>query len=141
LEDICRAMACASGSNYEESFRRYLLGQASFPESARLMIWLCAEPDPPIVVIFPDTRRGHGYHAHRFLVPRLCFHMLVGRILPPDVEPIWGENAAEIPIIAHSRRDSGVHQDAFETFAKQAKRLIGVRWRGHDFVTPPTSRF
>jgi hypothetical protein len=66
--------------------------------------------------------------------------MLVGRILPPDVEPNWGENAAEIPIIAHSRRDSGVHQDAFETFAKQAKRRIRVRWRGHDFVTPPTSR-
>lgn len=112
------------GSIYEESFRQYLIGRSPFPNSARLMIWLCAESDPPVIVVFPDTKRCHGYHAHRFFVPGLCFHMLVGRVLPPDVPPIWGPDTLEIPILVHTSRHDGVHTDVFDLVSIDSKKLL-----------------
>ena len=118
------ALRNSLGPTYEEAFRRYLIGESPFPESARLMIWLCGEENPPIIVLFPDLRRAYGHHAHRFFVPGLCFHMLVGGILPPDVPPIWGSSASEVPILVHSVRQEGVHQDAFDALGKRARDVI-----------------
>jgi len=112
------------GSTYEEAFRRYLIGASPFPESARLMIWLCGEQDPPIIVLFPDAQRAHGHHAHRFFVPGLCFHMLVGRVLPRDVAPIWGSEPSEVPILVHFARQDGVHQDAFNVLGKRTRDVV-----------------
>jgi hypothetical protein len=113
------------GPRYEEAFRLYLSGAAPFPARARLMIWLCGEPDPPYIVLFPDTVRGIGHHAHRFFLPGLCFHMIVGGILPSDVPPIWGDRADEVPIFVHHQRTDGVHQDVFALVRKPTK--AGVR--------------
>jgi hypothetical protein len=112
------------GSIYEEAFRQYLIGKSPFPNSARIMIWLCAESDPPVMMLFPDMRRCPGYHAHRFFVPGLCFQMLVGRVLPPDVSPIWGPHVFEIPILVHTSRHDGVHTDVFDLFTTDSKRLL-----------------
>ena len=63
-------------------------------------------------------------HAHRFFVPGLCFHMLLGRVLPDDVPPIWGSDAGEVPIMVHSTRQDGVHQDVFGAFDRQSKERL-----------------
>ncbi len=119
------------GPIYEESFRQYLIGRACFPVNARLMIFLCGEPAPPVNMIFPDTRRCHGYHAHRFFIPGLCFHLLVGKVLPPDASQIWGPNALEVPVDVHtSQQDCVLRNDIFGEFPTETRKLVrGLKGR------------
>lgn len=75
------------GRRYQEEFRSYLLGSASFPKNARLVLGILVQPaNAPHprhnIVSFPATGRYGGYHRHVFFICGLYFELCIGSQMP-----------------------------------------------------------
>jgi hypothetical protein len=68
------------GAGYQEQFRLYLLGQATFPQDAR--IWLHVSSDALPMVVFPCTATVEGALRHKFYIPGLLFILFLGDQVP-----------------------------------------------------------
>lgn len=70
---------------YEEEFRRFLLGEASFPENVLLVITLSEKQDNlnnrNMALPFGGERSKDGRH-YQCVVPGITFLLLVGRTIP-----------------------------------------------------------
>lgn len=72
------------GDDSDEAFRRFLPGEAAFPDSARLIVTLIDCPGAPVdqVVLAPAGRRADAYHrAYAFALFGMAFTLAVGQ--PP----------------------------------------------------------
>jgi hypothetical protein len=69
------------GTKYQEQFRLYLLGQAAFPQNARIHVHVSSEAKLAdlLTTIFPCTTRVDGAHRHKFYIPGLVFTLFLGR--------------------------------------------------------------
>jgi hypothetical protein len=85
---IRNRMVGAEGSNevdlgraYEEEFRRYLIGESSFPARSALLVCLSSAHPPSNTFSYPATMPHHprGCHAHRLVIPGICFDLHVGK--------------------------------------------------------------
>jgi hypothetical protein len=67
---------------FEEQFRRYLMGQASFPADAAL--WVVVREIGPIshFTYIPTGERMGNIHVHRFPMPGFAFMLHVSKNLP-----------------------------------------------------------
>ena len=64
---------------YQEEFRKYLLGEATFPKNAFVTVYV--DTDDPIypLMSFPTSAKKGGYHHHIFNIPGVKFSMVVGK--------------------------------------------------------------
>jgi hypothetical protein len=67
---------------YQESLRRYLLGQEPFPLNAAIWVWVSNYDKPSRAISFPHSLRTWDCYAHVFDIPGVRFTMLVGKVLP-----------------------------------------------------------
>lgn len=100
---------------YESAFRQFLLGEATFPTAARLMISMSCETDPPLMLTFPRVQRGFGYHSHDFYIPGLHFFLVIGNRLPLEIATPFKNRYDEIPIFSVNSRVDG----AFSVLARE----------------------
>jgi len=63
---------------YQERFRRFLLGEESFPERAVLIGNISNNPQPHVGAIFPFSNRVNGVWQHRFSIPGMAFWLHLG---------------------------------------------------------------
>jgi hypothetical protein len=66
------------GQNYQEQFRRYLLGQAPFPQDARMWVHVSSEHRKEPLIVFPCTSTLDGANRHKFYVPGILFILFLG---------------------------------------------------------------
>lgn len=79
---VDHAMQLAFGAN-QERFRQFLLGEASFPDRAALIINVSGDPAPHIAAIYPyGGGRTKGTRQYRFAIPGMAFWLHFGQI--PD---------------------------------------------------------
>jgi hypothetical protein len=79
--------ACDLGSKYEESFRRYLMGESPFPSCAGCFLVFYDRPTNQggylgSICFTPFSIRQSGHHLHRFILFGLEFYFAVGNRLP-----------------------------------------------------------
>jgi len=67
------------GSQHQEAFRRYLLGEAQFPEHARLFMHVWSDKDADFTTVFPCSNRTDGKWRHKFCIPGILFILFVGK--------------------------------------------------------------
>jgi len=66
------------GAIYQEQLRQFLLGQAAFPQKARLIVYISSENPAPLIVTSPNSNRIDGVRYHKFFVPGMLFKLFIG---------------------------------------------------------------
>ena len=88
------------GMRYVEEIRKYLNGESEFPRRARLIVTVLDQPrgvKNPVHnrVSFPVTVNNDGYHQHAFYLCGLHFSLIVGRLLPADLDTMCLHHASD----------------------------------------------
>lgn len=77
------------GPKYSEALRRYLAGEADFPDQMVLWSAVCRTPEPPPVITLPSGERvaeGFGtFYRHIFDIPGLSYMLHVGNRIPSRI--------------------------------------------------------
>lgn len=71
---------------YEDDFRRYLLGEAGFPQSAVMLVSVAASMDEMKNKSFTFPwlfKRENGHHQLKVVAPGITYQLFVGNVLPP----------------------------------------------------------
>ena len=66
------------GTEYQEQFRQYLLGQADFPGAARIWVHVSSEILKEPLIVFPTTTAVDETQRHKFYVPGIIFILFFG---------------------------------------------------------------
>jgi hypothetical protein len=77
------------GPKYDAAFADYLLGRTPFPTSARLVVEFMQPGDLPRVdrvIVTPEGQRDDGYHIYQFCMFGMWFRLMVGNVLPKNME-------------------------------------------------------
>ncbi len=72
------------GDRYQEQIRRYLLGEACFPDNAALCVVLSKLKSPALTFNFPDTIRVESGYCHRLHIPGIDFLLTIGKRLDEE---------------------------------------------------------
>ncbi len=72
------------GERYQEQIRRYLLGEARFPDNAALCVVLSKLKNPQLTFNFPNTIRVESGYCHRLHIPGIDFLMTIGKRLDEE---------------------------------------------------------
>lgn len=91
---------------YQESLRKYLLGQASFPNSVAMLVWVSSYDKPSRVVTTPHSGRIVNCHTHSFDIPGMRFDLFLGRTLPEFVRLLCIVNGPDRPILVSDAPDN-----------------------------------
>ena len=71
------------GEEYQEQFRLYLLGEATFPQNARIYVHVSRETQVPLTAAsVPTTFRMGKTHRHKFYIPGVLFILFLGSDVP-----------------------------------------------------------
>ncbi len=81
-----------------ERFRKYLLGEATFPEEAAFLPWLAAEEECHLVAHPPLFDRLEGTNHYELMVLGCRLHLFLGKNLRPDIRAQCAMTAAQ-PVI------------------------------------------
>jgi hypothetical protein len=76
--------AISLGEKYQEQIRRYLLGEAGFPENAALCVVLSKLKSPALTFNFPDSIRVESGYCHRLHIPGIDFLLTIGKRLDDE---------------------------------------------------------
>jgi hypothetical protein len=77
------------GSNYEEEFRRYLLGRAGFPANTALIVAMSSSGSQWSNAAWAPTGGRKGdFHLWQFNIPGMMFQLFVGKVLPLPVKTL-----------------------------------------------------
>jgi hypothetical protein len=90
---------------YEEQFREYLLGEAPFPPSAALWVWVARHETPSRAATPPDSHRVGQCHIHFFDVPGVRFFLIIGRTIPEYARLVCVLNGPDQPILVSDAPD------------------------------------
>ena len=66
------------GSRYQEEFRRYLLGEAAFPENGRIFVHVWDDVPIEFTTITPTSFRVECMRRHKFCIPGITFILFLG---------------------------------------------------------------
>lgn len=86
------------GAKYAEAFRKYLLGEAPFPASARLFMHVWDDSEIRFMTVFPCSERREGVWRHKFAIPGILFILFVGKEAP-TLMSYGALNGSESPLI------------------------------------------
>jgi hypothetical protein len=111
---------------YQEQIRKYLLGQAAFPQNATLAVILSKLRQPAIAFNFPDTVRVAACHCHTLHIPGITFQLTLGR----EIE----EGATLSCVLRSPWRPIFVSYDGDARVQRQVLRLMGK-------VAPPWGKY
>jgi hypothetical protein len=93
------------GDQYQEDVRRYLLGEADFPEHVVVVVVLSQLDQPVLTFNLPRTDRFDCCRSHRLHIPGMTFMVMVGREVPRLFGEICLRRAATHPIFVGSLGD------------------------------------
>jgi hypothetical protein len=69
----------------QEQLRRYILGEADFPENAISVVYFSPAEIPALHTLYPESLEEQGYRIYRFYVPGLWFLIGMGEGLTEDI--------------------------------------------------------
>lgn len=69
------------GNHYNEQFRRYLLGEADFPQDAAVWISVVKTKNPPMICISPYFHDKKKYHQFEMQIFGVRWSLFVGQRL------------------------------------------------------------
>jgi len=110
------------GAEYHEQLRQYLLGTAPFPPNVVSIVYVSTSDVPPLTAGFPDSLRDGGIHIHRFYIPGLWFHLVLGKSLTDDHRQMCILRSAVHPICLHVLGDALVHSIGFSLYSNSKTR-------------------
>jgi hypothetical protein len=123
------------GSVYTEQFRRFLLGEDSFPKNAALVIHVSDAEKPMEGAYFPTGGRvtGAAYYRYTFMMPGMLFTLAVGGGLPEQLRQMCAVQSSGRLIFLSSRVQDLLESIAIDMMAenKTVQREVreGVRPR------------
>jgi hypothetical protein len=104
---------------YAEALRRFLLGEAAFPQHMILVVMLARPDKARPVAYFPrhsPGERNANYRMYDFLIPGVRFVLFVGQTIPDYFKPICAATSRD--------RTLGLSDDILEdAFRKMARSL------------------
>jgi hypothetical protein len=100
----------------QEELRQYLLGTAPFPASVVSMVYVSTSDVPPLTAGFPDSVFNVGIDTHRFYIPGLWFHLMLGEGLTDDHRRMCILRSPVHPISLSVLGDKLVHAIAFSLY-------------------------
>jgi hypothetical protein len=104
------------GAKSQEELRLFLLGQAPFPQNAVSVVCVSTSEVPPLTTGFPDSLLNGDKNIHRFYVPGIWFHVVLGENLPEDNRQMCILRSPVHPICLHVIGDALVHQIGFNLY-------------------------
>lgn len=99
---------------YEQTFRRYLMGEAGFPANTALSLLVGSESRMVEWALNPQSTNENGFHHHNFTIPGITFMLFVGGRLPAEYITASFAPAEERLIAIHPKAEQW-----------QLSRLIG----------------
>jgi hypothetical protein len=109
-------------SRYQEELRLFLLGQEGFPQNAVSVVYVSTSELPPLTAGFPDSLLDGDKEVHRFYIPGLWFHLVLGDDLPDDTRKMCILRSPVHPICLHSMGDALVHEIGFSLYLNNKRR-------------------
>jgi hypothetical protein len=106
----------------QEELRQYLLGSAPFPPNAVSMVYVSTSDVPPHTAGFPDSVGEGGIDIHRFYIPGLWFHLVLGEGLTDDHRRMCILRSPVHPISLSVLGDELVHKIAFSLYWRSKTR-------------------
>ena len=94
----------------QEELRLFLLGQRSFPVGAASVVYVSTLKVPPLMVEYPDSVHDGERDIHRFYVPGIWFHFVLGEKLSEDTRKMCILRSPAHPICLLVNADSLLHQ-------------------------------
>lgn len=104
------------GSEYQEQFRLFLLGDASFPQNAVSVVYVSTSDVPPLTAGYPDSLHDPDRDIHRFYIPGLWFHLVLGESLSDDTRKMCVLRSPVHPIRLWVGSDQLVHKIGFTIY-------------------------
>ena len=96
-------------SKYQEELRQYLLGNASFPESAASVVYVSPSRIPPLSAGYPECHQEESHANYRFYVAGLWFLLLLGEELSDDSRKMCILRSPVHPLCLYAGGDALVH--------------------------------
>lgn len=113
------------GQKYLEEFRRYLMGESSFPSRSRLFVHVWNEDTIHFTSSVPATFRVQRTHRHKFCIPGITFILFVGGNTTDNFdEGALNSSSGAFMWLCPWQEDS-----LFESFGRMVTRAIQARRR------------
>lgn len=80
---------------YEDDFRRYLLGETGFPETAVLWCHVAPSQAPMGGLVAPYLKNKSTYYQFHFAMTGVAFDLFVGRMIPEAIRQTCLHTSAE----------------------------------------------
>jgi hypothetical protein len=110
------------GSRYQEEFRLFLLGEAPFPENAISIVYVSTSEIPPLMAAYPDSLRDDHKHIHRFHIPGIWSHIVIGKNLSEDNRRMCILRSPDHPICLYVKGDELIHNIGLSLFLNSKNR-------------------
>jgi hypothetical protein len=115
------------GPQYEEDFRRYLLGEAEFPQNAALMVSVSKSGSRwSNIAWMPVGERKYGVYIWRFVIPGIVFDLFVGKDLPLPVRMLCMVRSYRHPIMVTDKVDRRLAAATLTLTDNHLKREAGA---------------
>lgn len=110
---------------YQQSLRKYLLGNGPFPHSAALWVWVSSYDKPSRAVTTPHSGRILNCHVHTFDIPGMRFDLFLGQRLPQFVRLLCVVDGPDRPILVSDAPDNilATQLDQFRQTTQLSKAL------------------
>ncbi|MFB3813496.1 MAG: hypothetical protein ACE14L_05235 [Terriglobales bacterium] len=103
-------------AKHREELRQYLLGTASFPQNAASVVHVSTSDVPPLTAGFPDSLHDVNIDMHRFYIPGIWFHVVLGKGLTSDHRQMCILRSPVHPICLDVMGDALVHAIGFNLY-------------------------
>jgi hypothetical protein len=94
---------------YQEQLRRYLLGEADFPEDAISVVYFSPAEIPALHALYPQVLEEQGYRNYRFYVPGIWFLIAIGDGLTDDIRKMCILRSSIHPINTLVQAENLIH--------------------------------
>ena len=103
---------------FEESFRRFLIGEAEFPEHAYLCVVVRVPSDMDSVTHEPSGGRSENMHLYTFPMPGLLFYLGVGRNVEEFFRKACIVHGVGNPISISTLGEAGIKKGVLEAMRR-----------------------
>jgi hypothetical protein len=112
---------------FQERFRRYLVGEESFPTDACLWVAVREGKGLDRLTHVPTLVRVDGLHAYKFPMPGLAFTLIVSKNIPARLRTLCIVHGPASPIVVTSILEDWLAQDAVRLLRTNNEPLHGSR--------------
>jgi hypothetical protein len=111
------------GRQYEEAFRKYLLGLADFPTDTALIVSVSPLPTPwTNIAWMPSGEKFRNGYLWRFVIPGIIFDLFVGKMLEEPVRKMCMVRSSVNFIFMTDKTDKRMCHAVMMLAAKQIER-------------------